>query len=389
MSILSMTAYKNNQTQETSYFGNVVINLPVAPVEVSRTKLASTGQVRSNCMLPHESLAWIDEQSEMLEGEDYVISIAGPGDPLATPEETLNIMEVIRQKYPDACFALRTLGMGGAQYAQALAKAGTAYVELVMDAVTVDALAGIYQWIRPGRKTLPMAKAAAVLFEEQRNAVEALKKYDITVCGSVTLYPECNLDQVTPVCELLKELGADAVTVQSAKEESDDESALSSLDDATLAALVLEAAESLPVIKSLREYLQEDAVGEGQVSCRTDHPKATKDRPNVAVASSDGMDVDLHLGQAAKILVYGPRGSDALPCLLETRDAPQPGGGKGRWQALADTLPDCFVLLAAGAGENPRNILGEHGIRVMVVNDAIEGCVDVLYGGGKKGKCKK
>lgn len=389
MSVLSMTAYKNNQTLETSYFGNLVINLPVAPVEVSRTKFASAGQVRSSCMLPHESLAWIDEQSKVLEKGDYVISIAGPGDPLATPDETLHTMGVIRQKYPDVCFALRTLGMGGAKYAQALAEAGVAYVELVMDAVTVDTLTNMYLWIRPGRKTLPMAKAAALLFEEQRHAVEAFKKHNITVCGSVTLYPECNLDQVTPVCELLKELGADAVAVQPAKEEPDNEGGVSSLDDETVAGLVLQAAELLPVVNSLLVYQSENSVGDEQASCRNDHPVATKERPNVAVASSDGMDVNLHLGQAAKILIYGPRGRDALPCLLETRDAPESGGGQGRWQALAEKLPDCFVLLAAGAGESPRKILGENGLRVIVLNDAIEGCVDVLYGGGKKGKCKK
>lgn len=389
MSVLSMTAYKNNHTQEHSYFGNLVIDLPVAPVEVSRTKFASTGQVRSNCMLPHESLAWIDDQTEILGKGDHVISIAGPGDPLATPEETLHTMGVISQKYPDARFALRTLGIGGAKYAQLLAEAGVAYVELVMDAVTVEVLASMYLWIRPGRKTLPMGKAAAVLFEEQRHAVEALKEYGITVCGSITLYPEYNLDQVTPVCELLKELGADAVAVHPGKEDTDDAGAGNSLDDETVAGLVSQAAELLPVVNSLLMYQAEDGGNEEQASCSNTHPTPTKERPNVAVASSDGMDVDLHLGQTSKILIYGPRGRDALPCLLETRDAPEPGGGQGRWQALADFLPDCFVLLAAGAGESPRKILGEHGIRVMVVNDAIEGCVDVLYGGGKKGKCKK
>ncbi|WP_319550542.1 NifB/NifX family molybdenum-iron cluster-binding protein [Desulfogranum marinum] len=389
MSVLSMTAYKNNQTHEKSYFGNMVINLPVAPVEVSRTKFASSGQVRSNCMLPHESLAWVAEQADSFEGKGFIISIAGPGDPLATPKETLETIGIIRQKYPEARFALRTLGMGGETYAQTLAEAGVEYVELVMDAVTVDTLEKIYMWIRPARKTLPMAKAAPIVFEEQRRAAAAFKQHNMTVCGSITLYPECNLDQVIPVCEVLKELGADAVAVHSAKEESDDAGVVSSIGDETIASLVLHAAELLPVINSLLVYQPEDGVGNGLPSCGNDYPSATKERPNVAVASSNGMDVDLHLGHATRILIYGPRGTDALPCLLETREAPEPGGGKGRWQSLSNVLGDCFVLLAASAGESPRKILGENGLRVMMVEDAIEGCVDVLYGGGKKGKCKK
>ena len=116
-------------------------------------------------------------------------------------------------------------------------------------------------------------------------------------------------------------------------------------------------------------------------------PKPGKGRPRVAVVSSGGMDVDLHLGQAKTILIYGPR-EDGLTCLLETRQAPPAGSGEGRWDQLANTLHDCFALLAASAGERPRAVLAGHGIRVLLTEDNIEGTVDVLYGGGKKKKCK-
>jgi len=113
--------------------------------------------------------------------------------------------------------------------------------------------------------------------------------------------------------------------------------------------------------------------------------RPTKERPNVAVASLTGMDVDLHLGQAYQFLVYGPR-EDGLTCLLSTRPAPEPGGGDSRWHKLAESLGDCFSLLASGAGNKPRSILAEAGITVLVTEDEIEGTVDVLYGGGKKKK---
>ena len=107
----------------------------------------------------------------------------------------------------------------------------------------------------------------------------------------------------------------------------------------------------------------------------------------MAVVSSGGMDVDLHLGQAKTLLIYGPR-EDGLTCLLETRQAPPAGSGEDRWDQLAATLHDCFALLAASAGERPRAVLAGHGIRVLLTEDNIEGSVDVLYGGGKKKKCK-
>jgi len=117
-------------------------------------------------------------------------------------------------------------------------------------------------------------------------------------------------------------------------------------------------------------------------------PKPTEARPNVAVVSSTGMDVDLHLGHAHKILIYGPR-EDGLNCLLATREAPEPGMGSARWEELSNLLSDCFVLLTASAGQTPREILSRNGLSVLITDGEIEGTVDVLYGGGKKGKKSK
>ena len=108
----------------------------------------------------------------------------------------------------------------------------------------------------------------------------------------------------------------------------------------------------------------------------------------MAVASATGMDIDLHLGQARQLLIYGPR-EDGLTCLLETRQAPEAGSGETRWDQLADTLHDCFAVLAASAGQRPREVLASRSIRVLLTEDAIEGVVDTLYGGGKKGCGRK
>jgi nitrogen fixation protein NifB len=112
-------------------------------------------------------------------------------------------------------------------------------------------------------------------------------------------------------------------------------------------------------------------------------PTPSGDRPRTAVASSGGMDVDLHLGHAASFLIYGKDAKDGLVSLLDKRDAPEPGTGDGRWHKLAETLGDCSVVLAAGAGQRPRDVLGSHGIRVLVTEGSVEGAVDALYGGGK------
>ncbi|MCI5157882.1 MAG: dinitrogenase iron-molybdenum cofactor biosynthesis protein, partial [Candidatus Electrothrix sp. AUS1_2] len=71
------------------------------------------------------------------------------------------------------------------------------------------------------------------------------------------------------------------------------------------------------------------------------------------------------------------------------KSPPEGGSGDSRWEALAATLSDCFALLATHAGQNPQKVLGDLGIKVLLTEENIEGAVDVLYGGGKKKKCKK
>jgi len=94
--------------------------------------------------------------------------------------------------------------------------------------------------------------------------------------------------------------------------------------------------------------------------------------------------VDEHLGQAARFLIYGPE--EGLMVLRGVRPAPAPGGGDARWEAVAELLDDCFALLASGAGEKPRAILARRGVRILVCDGGVEGSVDALLGGGKKGK---
>lgn len=101
-------------------------------------------------------------------------------------------------------------------------------------------------------------------------------------------------------------------------------------------------------------------------------------RPNVAVASFSGIEVDLHVGHARQILIYGP-GADGLVRMLGARPAPEPGGGEARWKALAEMLGDCFALLASGAGPRPMQVLEDQGIDVFIAKGNIEKALDIVF----------
>jgi nitrogen fixation protein NifB len=336
-----------------------------------------------------EAIDILHEAMALPERKITMAAISGPGDPLVTPELTLALISQIKELYPQLKVGIKTYGIGSDKMATALAKAGLNYVEIQVDAMRAELLEKLYAWIRPGHKTLKISDAAPLLITEQRNGVPALKFHEITVCIQTTLYPGYNIDRVSKIAREMGELGADAIALIAHVTGAETDVLLESPTPEEMQNATEQARKYLPVVSPL---FSPQAVQGTDTSAQTPttsiYPKPTQERPNVAVVSSTGMEVDLHLGHAGKFLIYGPR-EDGLPCLREARDAPPPGKGKERWLEVAGILKDCFVLLVASAGETPRTLLAEAGLKILTTDDAIEGIVDVLYGGGKKGKCKK
>lgn len=363
-----------------------VIHLPVAPQVVARTRF-SPPPSRSGCLTISEALDFLAAaMKEEQNRHSTMVAITGPGDPLATPDITLRTIEQVRSLYPEVGIGLKTYGMGSAALAGPLARAGLDYVELQVDGTRPMVLEKIYAWIRPGMKTLKISEAVAMLIKEQRHALSALKFHELQVIVTMTLYPGLNLDHAAKLSAEMMELGADGIGLIPYRPEPGAEVRLASPSPVAVAACSEKAGAFLPIVTPLLHL----GMGEGASNTQTGPPlpRPTRERPNVAVASSSGMDVDLHLGQAGRLLIYGPR-EDGLACLLAVRDAPEPGSGPERWRELAGILPDCFVILAASAGEAPRRALAEAGIALLITEGSIEGTVDILYGGGKKRRKKK
>ena len=368
--------------------------LPVAPLAFCR--ICNIQEAKAHpAMNAAEVIAEVDRYPGLTR-----VELDGPGDPLASMATTLATVAVLRQHRPEVTIGLTTVGLGGAEYAAELAAAGIGSVTLLVEALDAATAERLYAWIRPGKKNIPLQDAVSLLLDEQARAVPALAAAGLAVTIQSTVYPGINAHYMAAIAETMAELGATAMRL------------VPFLPDPTLAnappAATREHMEQLARLTS--HFLPTTSVvmdvadcgcdcgprcgsgttcGCGAVaSVQTGLPQPTIERPRVAVVSATGMDVDLHLGQARKLLIYGPR-EDGLACLLETRQAPDPGSGVSRWEQLADVLHDCFALLAVSAGQRPREVLGNRGIRVILTEENIEGTVDLLYGGGKKHKCKQ
>lgn len=384
MSITPLTDMKAKKPCEKSMRIDTLI-LPAAPQANNRKRFGEIDKP-DPALLPDEAVAWI---GDLIKGgkEIHSVNISGPGDALAAPDTLFFLLDLLKKKYPDCPIKLTTIGLNAALFAGDLADKGIAQVNVQIEAVSADVLKKIYTWIRPGKKTVPLSEVVEFLLQEQEQAVTALKDAGIRVNVQTTIYPGINDEHTAPLAEKAASWGASSITLLPFEPVSEEEK-LEACDADLLESAKKAAAAHLEVIDNKDVYLPPPAGGDFQ-NATTLLPKPSKERPNVAVVSASGMDVDLHLGQAGKVLIYGPR-EDGLACLLESRNAPAAGSGDSRWQALAEKcLFDCFALLATNAGQNPQKVLGDMGIKVLLTEENIEGTVDVLYGGGKKKKCKK
>jgi nitrogen fixation protein NifB len=104
-----------------------------------------------------------------------------------------------------------------------------------------------------------------------------------------------------------------------------------------------------------------------------------EDRPCVAVATQEGMLVNQHLGEAARLQVYRQQAEGFE--LVATRPAPPPGNGDQRWQRLAEVLHDCRALLVSSAGSAPVDVLRRRGIRVVMMEGLIEEGLEAVFTG--------
>jgi nitrogen fixation protein NifB len=384
MTNISLEEQRVLQTLMNTITPHQVIHLPVAPQVTARTRFGSGDPNKTSFMQPEDALSYLDATIQEKGSEVKMAAITGPGDPLAVPDTTLKTLDLIKKQFPDLQLGIKTLGIGGDRFAKDLASAGLSYVEVEVNGVQHEVLEKIYAWIRPGQKTLKIEDGVALLIKEQQFCVPAFKFYELKVLITSTLFPGHNFDQVQLISRKMMEMGADGIAISPYIPEIDAEVTLPVPDCKSMEEAFQGAEKHLPLFTSL--FSQPQSITQKGTS---NLPSPKGKRTKVAVASSNGMDIDLHLGHARQVLIYGAR-EDGLHCLLEARPTPKAGTGKSRWQELGATLNDCFVLLAAHAGSSPREVLSTTGLPTILTDENVEGTVDVLFTGNrKKGKKKQ
>jgi nitrogen fixation protein NifB len=387
------------------------VHLPVAPrcniqCRFCNRKFDCVNETRpgvtSAVLSPGQAMVYLEEVFAK-KGNIAVVGIAGPGDPFANPEETLETLSRVRSRFPEVMLCVATNGLNLSPYIDELDRLKVSHVTVTVNAVDAAIGAKIYSWMRVGKRVVRAEEGAAVLLSRQMEAIRALKARGIMVKVNSIILPGVNEDHIEAVARRMAELKVDLFNAMPYYPNAgSDFEHLTEPDPATVEAIRKSAAVH---VKQMRHCTRcrADAVGLlGEAhdkemmntlnACKrldVKKPRAGRvsPRPCVAVASMEGVLVNQHLGEAERLLVYTEK--DGRIQLMEARDTPAKGGGNQRWQALAETLSDCSTLLVSGVGANPQRVLASSGIEVLEIEGLIDEAVRAVFAGESLGHMVK
>jgi len=345
--------------------------------------------VTSSVLAPRMALAYLHQVMEQRR-EISVVGIAGPGDPFANPDETLQTLELVRDAYPEMLLCVATNGLNLAQYVSALAQLKLSHVTVTINAVTPVIGAKIYSWIRYDKRTHHGEAAAQYLLESQLNAIAAMKALGMVVKVNTVIVPGINDEHVSAIAEKMAELKVDILNcIPFYAVEGAAFANISEPGTGMISKIRKNAQQYIPQMKHCARC-RADAVGllgENTVPdlknilTAPDFPApVTPNRPYLAVTSREGMLINQHLGEAEQVYIYAKAPGGSMQ-LVSIRPTPPRGGGDQRWQQLAETLSDCHTLLVNGIGPTPKQELAKTDLQVLEVEGLISDALSALENG--------
>jgi len=346
--------------------------------------------VTSAVLEPKQALAYLGKVLERIP-QLRVVGIAGPGDPFATPDETLETLRLVREKYPEMLLCVASNGLNIAPYAEELGRLQVSHVTITVNTIDPAIGAKIYSWVRDHKTIYRGEMGARILWERQLEAIKAVKAAGVLLKVNTIMIPGINEEHVAAVAEEMRSLGADVMNCIPMYPVKDTPFAeIGEMSPGDITKIRAEVAEVLPQMEHCTRC-RADAVGllgadqsSELVSLMRDSANGLHDdrsgRPYVAVASMEGILVNQHLGEAERLWIF--EHDEIKPRLVEMRETPDAGSGNQRWRELAKTIEDCHTILVSGIGRAPRWVMENSGLRVIEASGLIAPAMESLHRSG-------
>ncbi len=350
---------------------------------VNESRPGVTGAV----LKPHQAADYLDAVLKKIDNI-AVVGIAGPGDPFANGDETMETLRLVRERHSGMLLCLATNGLGLTPYIDELCGLKISHVTLTVNAVDPEIGRKIYAWARVNGKMYRGLDAARIILEKQVEGIRKLKEKGIVVKINTVVIPGVNDGHAATVAEAMSRMKADIMNCMPLYHVAGTPfEGIESPSEEKMKAIRGEVSLHMPQMSHCHRCRADAAgmIGEAPneeimaLLKSASVPRATAARSCVAVASREGIFVNQHLGETTALWIFGLRGGKAE--LVERRFAPPPGSGTERWTAMAGMLNDCGAVLTCGIGSSPQRVLERADIRVVVMEGmASEGVEAVLAG---------
>lgn len=328
--------------------------------------------------------------------ELIVMGIAGPGDPFANPEETMETLRLVRKEIPEMILCLSTNGLNLRPYIDEIAELQVSHVTITINGTDADMLSDIYRWVRVGNRVYRGTEGAQKLLDEQLKCIGLLKEKGIVVKINTIAIQEINAFAIPELAKDMAELGADIMNViplypvkQTPYADFEEPSHALMKTLRGLVSTHLKPMEHCARCRADAAGLLGKDIKESTQMLR-DFAISTptgKERKYVAVASNEGLLVNQHLGESNSLLIYKetPNGYR----FMEKRQTPQRGTGLERWKTLVEQIEDCRTLLVSGVGSTPYTFISKTGIEIIEMAGLIDDGLDSIFKGKKIKSVKK
>jgi len=336
---------------------------------------------------PRQAADYFDTVLEKIK-DIAVVGIAGPGDPFANADETIETLRLVRSRHPEIILCLATNGLALSRYVDDLVQLSLSHVTITVNSVDPEVGRWIYAWARPDNKIYRGRDAAEIILENQLESIRKLKERNITVKINTVVIPGINDSHVLEIAKHMSGMNVDIMNcIPLYHVAGTPFEGIAPLSQDRMQSIRKEAEIYLPQMGHCSRCRADAAgmIGEPQSNAvkellkKASQAYAATARPYVAVASMEGIFVNQHLGEATSLWIFSLHNGKAE--LLERRFTPPSGGGSKRWAELADSIADCNTLLVSGIGATPQAVIENADIRVVLMEGlASEGAEAVLTG---------
>lgn len=343
-----------------------------------------------------------------------VVGIAGPGDPLACANETLETLRRVKADFPHLLLCVASNGLNLLPYVEDLVSVGLSHITVTVNAVNPVIGARFYKWMSIDGRRYEGVEAASALWERQSTSIQALAAHGVVVKVNTIYVPGINDTHIDQVAQTVSVLGATILNimpllptagtpfaavpeparkaVQNARSIASrhlpqmthcsrcradavgmigEENRQKDIDLLQIAAYPAKppSGPSTPMPLGVHSPHLQQGLSELRIN-------PTQERPYVAVASHDGVLIDQHLGEATQVSIY--KADADRSTLVDTRHIATEAAGAARWLSIITKLSDCCGILVSGAGAVPRKIFAHYGITVAISDCSINEFLKVI-----------